>query len=72
MKNHVINKDMVIEAFYQEPEEADRDLPFTESHGFRVVLIISNHQDYPYKIVLDKNNEQACIDFIRKLGFIEA
>ena len=72
MKHHVINKDKIYEAYVNEPYEADSDLPFSgTSHGWQIVLVLGYSNDgYQNKTVIDKNNEEECIDFIKSLNFL--
>ena len=72
MKNHLVNKDKIIEAFYLEPYSPDKDMHFGEKHDWRIVLIIGYQSDgYPNKITIDKESEKECIDFLDNLGFLK-
>lgn len=72
MKNRVINKDKIIEAFYLEPYEPDSEMPFGEKHEWRIILICDYLSDrYENKVTIDKHTEQECIDFIDNLGLLK-
>jgi hypothetical protein len=72
MKNHLVNKHKIIEAFYLEPYSPDKDMPFGDDHGWRIVLITGYQSDgYPNKITIDKKSEKECIDFLDSLGFLK-
>ena len=67
MKNHVINKRHIIEAWISEPE-APKKTGYYDSpgHGWQVVLNLS-HDSYAR---INKSSKQECIEFIDKLKFI--
>jgi hypothetical protein len=73
MKNHVVNKDKILEAFILEPYKSDNDLPFDHpSHGWQVVFVMYYYPDgYPAQITINKESEEECVDLINSLGFLK-
>lgn len=65
MKHRVINRDSIIEAWVNEPEEDDMH-PFCDPHGWRVIIETVRE----YRITVDMDSEQDRIAFIDSLGFI--
>ena len=69
MKHRHINKDKIIEVFYSEPYEPDAEMPFGEKHGWRVILIVGYEDNgYAIRIIIDKESEKDCVDFINNLN----
>lgn len=68
-----INKNSVIEASISEPyENCNESWDISESHGWRLVLVIGFQNDgYPNLIKIDYNSKEECLEAIKKLDLVE-
>lgn len=68
-----INKNSVIEASISEPHENCNEYwDISESHGWRLVLVIGFQNDgYPNLIKIDYNSKEECLEAIKKLDLVE-
>jgi hypothetical protein len=75
MKNHVINRDHIVEAWISEPQKEETMFNIVtgnvqicvQAHGWQVVLILAGQNNYTR---INKSSEQECIEFIEGLNFI--
>ncbi|MBO0323486.1 hypothetical protein J0X14_14350 [Muricauda sp. CAU 1633] len=68
---HYININKIVEAFIQKPSKTDDELPFSEEHGWRVVIVTENMRQGDSPIKINKDNKQACIKFMERLGLTQ-
>lgn len=68
-----INKNNVIEASISEPyENCNESWDISESHGWRLVLVIGFQNDgYPNLIKIDYNSKEECLEAIKRLDLVE-
>ena len=72
MKHHHINTSKIYEAFVKEPHEDDGSDPFDRgSHGWQVVLVMGYDENGFSRTVIDKESEQACLEFLNSLGLLK-
>lgn len=68
---HYINPRKIVEAFIEKPVKADEDVPFSEDHGWRVVIVTENMRQGDSPIKINKDTKQACINFMERMGLIQ-
>lgn len=67
-----VNRDKIIEAQIIEPYENDPTIPIDgNTHGWQVALIVGyTNEGFPIKMIIDKESEYECKQFMYNLGFI--
>lgn len=75
MKNHFINLSDISEVFVKEPREKkeneDSIFSLKPDHGWQVVIVMRSLHPAQCPLVLDKDSEKDCLDFIEKLGLFQ-